>query len=143
MILENDEKLQIWIDEENDIYEMDVEDDTYPTIVTNYIGRWVPMYAEDTMYLFSGFGAMINIEDKRLSSKKLERIIGYAYKKPENTQYTVYFETLPKDGSYWHVVLKNITLGYTKYTLVYDYNGQTWVWGQSTKDTSKNPPIDG
>jgi hypothetical protein len=118
--------------------------DDNPTIITNYIGRWFPMYAENGMYVFSGYGSSINTEDDNLSSKKLERMVAYAYRDPTNniTDYGAYFESVPLDGSYWYVTLNNLTtIGYIKYTIVYDYTGAIWIWGQTTMDTSINPPV--
>jgi hypothetical protein len=104
-------------------------DNTNPTIITNYIGRWTPMIAQKNMYVFAGFGSTINTEDDRLSSKKLERMIGYGYKNNDVDDYTVYFEVIPHDGSYWHLLIANLTTGQYKYTLVYDYTGGILVWG--------------
>lgn len=104
-------------------------DNTHPTIVTNYIGRWSPVAAHKNMYVFAGFGSTINTEDERLSSKKLERMIGYGYKNHDADDYTVYFEVIPHDGSYWHLLIANLTMEQYKYTVVYDYNGGIFVWG--------------
>lgn len=104
-------------------------DNTHPTIVTNYIGRWSPVAAHKNMYVFAGFGSTINTEDERLSSKKLERMIGYGYKNHDADDYTVYFEVIPHDGSYWHLLIHNLTMEQYKYTVVYDYTGGIFVWG--------------
>ena len=104
-------------------------DNTHPTIVTNYIGRWSPVAAHKNMYVFAGFGSTINTEDERLSSKKLERMIGYGYKNHDADDYTVYFEVIPHDGSYWHLLIANLTMEQYKYTVVYDYTGGIFVWG--------------
>ena len=92
---------------------------TTPTIMTNYIGKWTPLYADEKIYIFTGFGSTINTENERLSSKRLERMIAYAYIKNDTNkqEYNAYFESIPHDGSYWHLTLTKLSMGYYKYTI--------------------------
>ena len=105
-----------------------------PTTITNYIGRWFQLYGDPNVLLYSGYGSTINTYDDRLSSKKLQRMAGYGYKRTENnsTYYTVYFENLPLDGTYLLLQLNSITAGYYKYSIYVDNTGYGWVWGKET-----------
>jgi len=117
----------------HDVYESINDDETTPTIITNYVGNWYPLYLNEKMYIYAGYGKMINTENKYLSSKKAERMIGYGYLKNKKTNlYTVYFESIPHDGSYWHLEIYNVTDGYYKYTILNDYSGGIWVYGDNS-----------
>jgi hypothetical protein len=139
-------------DYNSDTYTENTNNSTNSVTITNYIGRWYTLYAEDNIFLFTGYGSTIHNEDVTKSSKKLERTSAYAYKlskKEKQTfgttyDYYAHFEVLPRDGNEWTLFLNdlNIESAYYKYTLIQDYDGKVSVWGKQTTDTIHNPPLD-
>jgi len=107
-------------------------------IITDYIGKWNKMRGAPNIFIYSGYGTTINMYDNSLSTKKLQRTSGYAYRKHDNnantTYYNVFFETVPNDGNYWFVQLYNISTNYYKYSIYYNHNGGSWIWGQESEE---------
>lgn len=145
-----------YYEDNNYYYDTTTNDETTktsnPVLITNYIGKWYTLYAEDNVFLFTGYGSAIHNEDVTKSSKKLERITAYAHKLSNSEKhklgtdydYYAYFDVLPYDGTQWTMFLNNLNVetAYYKYTVIQDHDGTISVWGKPTTDTVHNPPLD-